>query len=201
MTLKLPAGSRCSTCCVSAFTSRAPKKAAITGNAARVRYWPTDSASMPVSRSPEYHVATNADIPPIDVIFVDEDDLIVSRMGAKGGGRDRYRGRGGCAVQLDFSCHWSHGTLYTDDAGQGNAACAGRFIAGLRWRASLDGRRTWSSHSGFVVTWVIQDVGKGLCRSVSSAWSGSSKASISTRLEKWSSKPAASAACRSDSLP
>ena len=34
----------------------------------------------------EYHVATNADIPPIDVIFVDEDDRIVSRMGSKGVG-------------------------------------------------------------------------------------------------------------------
>lgn len=32
----------------------------------------------------EYHVASNADIHDIDVIFVEEDDRIVSRMGAKG---------------------------------------------------------------------------------------------------------------------
>lgn len=32
----------------------------------------------------EYHIAVNADIPDIDVIFVDEDDRIVSRLGAKG---------------------------------------------------------------------------------------------------------------------
>ncbi len=34
----------------------------------------------------EYHVAANADIPDIDVIFVHEDDRIVSRIGAKGVG-------------------------------------------------------------------------------------------------------------------
>lgn len=34
----------------------------------------------------EYHVAVNADIRDIDVIFVDEDDRIVSRLGAKGVG-------------------------------------------------------------------------------------------------------------------
>lgn len=34
----------------------------------------------------EYHVASNADTPPIDVIFVQEDDRIVSRLGAKGVG-------------------------------------------------------------------------------------------------------------------
>jgi len=34
----------------------------------------------------EYHVAINADIHDIDVIFVDEDDRIVSRLGAKGVG-------------------------------------------------------------------------------------------------------------------
>jgi len=34
----------------------------------------------------EYHVAVNADIHDIDVIFVDEDDRIVSRLGAKGVG-------------------------------------------------------------------------------------------------------------------
>jgi xanthine dehydrogenase YagR molybdenum-binding subunit len=34
----------------------------------------------------EYHVATNADIHDIDVIFVEEDDRIVSRLGAKGVG-------------------------------------------------------------------------------------------------------------------
>ena len=34
----------------------------------------------------EYHVAVNADIHDIDVIFVEEDDRIVSRMGAKGVG-------------------------------------------------------------------------------------------------------------------
>lgn len=34
----------------------------------------------------EYHVPTNADVHDIDVIFVDEDDRIVSRMGAKGVG-------------------------------------------------------------------------------------------------------------------
>jgi xanthine dehydrogenase YagR molybdenum-binding subunit len=34
----------------------------------------------------EYHVAANADIREIDVIFVDEDDRIVSRLGAKGVG-------------------------------------------------------------------------------------------------------------------
>lgn len=34
----------------------------------------------------EYHVAANADIHDIDVIFVDEDDRVVSRMGAKGVG-------------------------------------------------------------------------------------------------------------------
>ncbi|WKB54703.1 xanthine dehydrogenase family protein molybdopterin-binding subunit [Eleftheria terrae] len=34
----------------------------------------------------EYHVAANADIQDIDVIFVDEDDRIVSRLGAKGVG-------------------------------------------------------------------------------------------------------------------
>jgi xanthine dehydrogenase YagR molybdenum-binding subunit len=34
----------------------------------------------------EYHVAVNADIHDIDVIFVHEDDRIVSRLGAKGVG-------------------------------------------------------------------------------------------------------------------
>ncbi|NEL74599.1 MAG: xanthine dehydrogenase family protein molybdopterin-binding subunit, partial [Xanthomonas perforans] len=34
----------------------------------------------------EYHIATHADIPPIDVIFVQEDDRIVSRLGSKGVG-------------------------------------------------------------------------------------------------------------------
>ena len=34
----------------------------------------------------EYHVAVNADIQDIDVIFVGEDDRIVSRLGAKGVG-------------------------------------------------------------------------------------------------------------------
>ncbi|MDO9403681.1 MAG: xanthine dehydrogenase family protein molybdopterin-binding subunit, partial [Polaromonas sp.] len=34
----------------------------------------------------EYHVAVNADIHDIDVIFVDEDDRVVSRLGAKGVG-------------------------------------------------------------------------------------------------------------------
>lgn len=34
----------------------------------------------------EYHVAVNADIHDIDVIFVQEDDRIVSRLGAKGVG-------------------------------------------------------------------------------------------------------------------
>jgi xanthine dehydrogenase YagR molybdenum-binding subunit len=34
----------------------------------------------------EYHIAANADIHDIDVIFVDEDDRIVSRLGAKGVG-------------------------------------------------------------------------------------------------------------------
>ncbi|RYX94691.1 MAG: xanthine dehydrogenase family protein molybdopterin-binding subunit [Comamonadaceae bacterium] len=34
----------------------------------------------------EYHVAVNADIQDIDVIFVDEDDRVVSRLGAKGVG-------------------------------------------------------------------------------------------------------------------
>lgn len=34
----------------------------------------------------EYHIAVNADIHAIDVIFVDEDDRIVSRLGAKGVG-------------------------------------------------------------------------------------------------------------------
>ena len=34
----------------------------------------------------EYHVAANADIHDIDVIFVDEDDRVVSRLGAKGVG-------------------------------------------------------------------------------------------------------------------
>ena len=34
----------------------------------------------------EYHVPVNADIHDIDVIFVDEDDRIVSRLGAKGVG-------------------------------------------------------------------------------------------------------------------
>lgn len=34
----------------------------------------------------EYHVAVNADIHDVDVIFVDEDDRIVSRLGAKGVG-------------------------------------------------------------------------------------------------------------------
>lgn len=34
----------------------------------------------------EYHVAVNADIHDIEVIFIDEDDLIVSRLGAKGVG-------------------------------------------------------------------------------------------------------------------
>jgi xanthine dehydrogenase YagR molybdenum-binding subunit len=34
----------------------------------------------------EYHVSVNADIHDIDVIFVDEDDRIVSRLGAKGVG-------------------------------------------------------------------------------------------------------------------
>jgi xanthine dehydrogenase YagR molybdenum-binding subunit len=34
----------------------------------------------------EYHVAVNADIQDIEVIFVDEDDRVVSRLGAKGVG-------------------------------------------------------------------------------------------------------------------
>jgi xanthine dehydrogenase YagR molybdenum-binding subunit len=34
----------------------------------------------------EYHVAANADIHDIDVLFVEEDDRIVSRLGAKGVG-------------------------------------------------------------------------------------------------------------------
>ncbi len=34
----------------------------------------------------EYHVAVNADIHDIDVIFVNEDDRVVSRLGAKGVG-------------------------------------------------------------------------------------------------------------------
>jgi xanthine dehydrogenase YagR molybdenum-binding subunit len=34
----------------------------------------------------EYHVSANADIHDIDVIFVEEDDRIVSRLGAKGVG-------------------------------------------------------------------------------------------------------------------
>ena len=34
----------------------------------------------------EYHVAVNADIHDIDVIFVPEDDRIVSQLGAKGVG-------------------------------------------------------------------------------------------------------------------
>ena len=34
----------------------------------------------------EYHVPVNADIDDIDVIFVDDDDRIVSRLGAKGVG-------------------------------------------------------------------------------------------------------------------
>ncbi len=34
----------------------------------------------------EYHVAVNADVPEIDVIFAEEDDRIVSRLGAKGVG-------------------------------------------------------------------------------------------------------------------
>jgi xanthine dehydrogenase YagR molybdenum-binding subunit len=34
----------------------------------------------------EYHVAVNADIHDIDVVFVDEDDRVVSRLGAKGVG-------------------------------------------------------------------------------------------------------------------
>ncbi len=33
-----------------------------------------------------YHVSANADIHDIDVIFADEDDRIVSRLGAKGVG-------------------------------------------------------------------------------------------------------------------
>lgn len=34
----------------------------------------------------EYHVACNADVPDVDVLFVEEDDRIVSRIGAKGVG-------------------------------------------------------------------------------------------------------------------
>jgi xanthine dehydrogenase, molybdenum binding subunit apoprotein (EC 1.17.1.4) len=34
----------------------------------------------------EYHVAVNADIHEIDVLFADEDDRVVSRLGAKGVG-------------------------------------------------------------------------------------------------------------------
>jgi xanthine dehydrogenase YagR molybdenum-binding subunit len=34
----------------------------------------------------EYHVSANADVHDIDVIFVEEDDRIVSRLGAKGVG-------------------------------------------------------------------------------------------------------------------
>jgi xanthine dehydrogenase YagR molybdenum-binding subunit len=34
----------------------------------------------------EYHVAVNADIHDIDVIFVQEDDRVVSQLGAKGVG-------------------------------------------------------------------------------------------------------------------
>lgn len=34
----------------------------------------------------EYHISVNADVPPIDVLFVDEDDSVVSRIGAKGVG-------------------------------------------------------------------------------------------------------------------
>jgi xanthine dehydrogenase YagR molybdenum-binding subunit len=32
----------------------------------------------------EYHVSVNADIPPIDVLFVEENDTIVNPLGAKG---------------------------------------------------------------------------------------------------------------------
>ncbi|MFG6412282.1 xanthine dehydrogenase family protein molybdopterin-binding subunit [Roseateles sp. DC23W] len=34
----------------------------------------------------EYHIATNADVPEVEVLFVEEDDRIVSRFGAKGVG-------------------------------------------------------------------------------------------------------------------
>jgi xanthine dehydrogenase YagR molybdenum-binding subunit len=34
----------------------------------------------------EYHVAANADVPDIEVLFAQEDDRIVSRLGAKGVG-------------------------------------------------------------------------------------------------------------------
>lgn len=34
----------------------------------------------------EYHVAVNADVPDIEVLFVEEDDRIVSQLGAKGVG-------------------------------------------------------------------------------------------------------------------
>jgi xanthine dehydrogenase YagR molybdenum-binding subunit len=34
----------------------------------------------------EYHIAVNADIHAIDVLFVEEDDRVVSRLGAKGVG-------------------------------------------------------------------------------------------------------------------
>lgn len=34
----------------------------------------------------EYHLAVNADIHDIEVIFVEEDDRVVSRLGAKGVG-------------------------------------------------------------------------------------------------------------------
>jgi xanthine dehydrogenase YagR molybdenum-binding subunit len=34
----------------------------------------------------EYHVPVNADVPPIDILLIDEKDAVVSPLGAKGAG-------------------------------------------------------------------------------------------------------------------
>jgi hypothetical protein len=39
----------------------------------------------------EYHVPVNADVPDIQVIFVDEPDDVINPLGNQGRGRDRHR--------------------------------------------------------------------------------------------------------------
>ena len=70
----------------------------------------------------EYHVAVNADIQDIDVIFVGEDDRIVSWLGGQGRRRDRPGRSGGGGVQCDLSSHRPAGSQHADDAGQGDGA-------------------------------------------------------------------------------
>ena len=73
----------------------------------------------------DYHVAVNADIHAIDVIFVDEDDRVVSRLGAKGSARSassacRQRSRTRSSTPPASACE------HADDARQDHVGLSGR---------------------------------------------------------------------------